>query len=271
MLKSNFTSKPSRGQTLPLVLLIVGVLLGLMTFVFAGNQSEPALVILGGLGAVTAIVLTFIIARNQNADTSHLRHIGEATHDLGEATNQVLEDVRRVLLRVEEQTANHDYGQSLQTSSEESSSVDVSFQEATDEPAHADMPSYAAEAIVMLQKRGANLTFENLLWRPKIPLPAMRGNHGWFVESKDGTNPERWFVRKAKGLTVRKAMPREFLDALETQAPLDLREIKHDFQLRDHGLAAWYARTYDNVLWKVSRSNRNASAGISVTRENPDD
>lgn len=132
------------------------------------------------------------------------------------------------------------------------------------------LPSYAEEAVKALQERGAKLTFEDLRWRRKIPSQPMTGNHGWFVESNSAKDGERWFVRKARGLTVRKAMPRDFLEAWEKETGLAPSEIKLDFQLTDHGLAAWYARTYSDVLWKVSRSNRNASAGISVTRENAD-
>ena len=61
-------------------------------------------------------------------------------------------------------------------------------------------------------------------------------------------------------------MPREFLDTLEKEAPLDPRGIKLDFQLKEHGNAAWYARTYGGDLWKVWRASRNAAAGIQVEK-----
>lgn len=263
MVYCQFVPENSRAsKTLPLILLIIGIAAGAATIGVALIQRDAEwMVILGTLTAVAAIVLTFIIALNQNADTDDLRELVESSRALGEKTNQVLVDVHSVLLKVEEQTATRDYGQSAQSVSEDS----LGEEEVPDGAGAA--PTYADEAIAQLRSQKANLDFDNLLWRPKTTVPPTRGNHGWFVESQFRGNGERWFVRKANGLTVRKAMPREFLEMLEAEAPLDPREIKHDFQLRDHGLAAWYARTYSGELWKVSRSNRNASAGISVTRE----
>lgn len=253
-------------KSLPLALLIIGILAGIATVVVAIISDQTTLaVIFGALSAVAAIALTFIIARNQNADTGDLLLLVASSRDLGEKTNQVLEDVQRVLLKVEEQTATRDYSQAPQPVAEDSQNDEEDLEDSSAEPAYAD------EAVAQLRNRKANLNFENLIWRSKTTIPATRGNHGWFVESASGGGGERWFVRKANGLTVRKAMPREFLDMLEQKAPLDPREIKHDFQLTDHGLAAWYARTYSGDLWKVSKSNRNASAGITVTREDSDE
>lgn len=65
-------------------------------------------------------------------------------------------------------------------------------------------------------------------------------------------------------------MPRNFLNALKEESSIESPEIELDYQLKDHGLAAWYARTYDGALWKVHQSNRKQSAGIQVTRVNDD-
>lgn len=261
--------KSSPSNTLPWIFLVAGVLLGIASGVLALNpDSGSAPVVLGAGAAIMAICLTFIIALKQNADTDDLRqlstkthNLGGATHVLGEKTNQVLVDIQSVLFKIEEQTADRAYSPTAEPLPE---GVDI----VAGSEDVLDKPSYAHEVIDALRERKANLDFDNLLWRRKIPSSAMTGNHGWFVESNSGGN-ERWFVRKANGITVRKAMPRDFLEALEEKAALDPREIKHDFQLTDHGLAAWYARTYSDVLWKVSRSNRNASL-IGVSRENQD-
>ncbi|WP_144671584.1 hypothetical protein [Arthrobacter sp. U41] len=235
------TTKSSNWQ--PISLLVAGVFLGGASGVLAlipGMGSLP--VILGAGAAIAAIVLTFTIAYQQNADTDNLR---------------------RILVKIEEQTATQDYGSST-PSLPEDSDADTSQEESL------ELPSYAEEAVRALRERGAKLTLDDLRWRRKITPQPMTGNHGWFVESNSARDGERWFVRKARGLTVRKAMPRDFLEAWEEQTGLAPSEIKLDFQLTDHGLAAWYVRTYSDVLWKVSRSNRNASAGINVSRENTD-
>ncbi|NUT72361.1 hypothetical protein [Pseudarthrobacter sp. C4D7] len=254
------TNSKRTPKSFPVILLLIGILAGVATAVAIFYDATTLTVVLGTLIAVAAIVLTFIIALNQNADTDDLLTLVQASRDLGEKTNQVLADVQSVLLKVEEQTATRDYSQASQPMAEGSPSEEEELEDLT------AVPAYADEAVAQLRSRKANLNFDDLIWRPKSTYPVTRGNHGWFVESESG-NGERWFVRKANGLTVRKAMPREFLDTLEEKAPLDPREIKHDFQLTDHGLAAWYARTYSGDLWKVSKSNRNASAGITVTRE----
>lgn len=241
MPKPTTTSDPAphKSSKFPFFLLGAGVLLGFASGVLALFREMGSLPVLLGAGAaIAAIVLTFTIARQQNTDTEKLRELSETS--------------KQLLIKVVEQTADKVYSP---TAHEEDSSA---------------KPSYESEAINALREAGANLNFGSLRWRRKVPLQPMQGNHGWFVESNSVESGERWFVRKANGITVRKAMPREFLNALRDKAPLDPRDIKHDFQLTDHGLAAWYARTYSDVLWKVSKSNRNASAGINVTREDSD-
>lgn len=233
-------SEASHSKLLPVFLLTGGIICGSLSGVLALiSHTGAAPIVLGALAAIAAIVLTFTIALQQNADTA---------------------DLNLILIKIEEQTAASAYGATT-PELPEGSKVDAGS------GGSAKMPSYADEAIKALHERKAHLNFDNLRWRQKVPVEPMTGNHGWFVESNSDGDGERWFVRKANGLTARKAMPRNFLEALETPANIDPREIKHDFQLSSHGLAAWYARTYSDVLWKVSRSNRNASAGISVTLE----
>ncbi|WP_104088580.1 hypothetical protein [Arthrobacter sp. GMC3] len=257
------------SRLLPIILLFVGVLLGIASGLLAllpGTNVAP--IVCGAGAAVAAIILTFTIAVRQNADTDSLRLI---------------------LRQVEEQTAKEDYDPvrdqeeftnesdqdgelagAARALTEGSDRVNDPVEAANAESAPAGAkPAYADEVVEALRELNAKLNFDDLRWRRKIPSPPMRGHHGWFVESNSNGNYERWFVRRANGLTVRKAMPRDFLEALEREG-VDPRVIKHDFQLTNHGLASWYARTYSGALWKVARGNRNLSGGISVTLENAD-
>lgn len=234
------TNTPS--NLLPSIVLSGGVVLGIAAGLLALMPSTGVAPIVSAAGAaVAAIILTFIIALRQNVQTDELL---------------------KLLRKVEEQTAATQYG------------ATVVQGDALDMPAlaegstQADMPAYADEVIAALRERDANLNFDDLRWRRKIPIPTMAGHYGWFVESASGGNNERWFVRKAHGLTVRKAMPRDFLEALEKDGDLNPQHIKLDYQQSNHGLAAWYARTYSDYLWKVSRSNR--TGDIRVTSVNED-
>lgn len=224
----------------PVILLVAGALAGTATVIVAFTGPNALAVALGALTAVIALWLTFNIAHRQDKESK----------GLGEIVRQVHELVRDIA----ERDSAQDY---------EASPTTPAAQETDTDP---EVPSYADEAIVALRAHGADLDFNHLVWRPKKPLPELPGNHGWFVESGGDAPGGRWFVRKARGMTVRKAMPREFLDALEQEAPLEPRAIKLDFQTKEHGLAAWYARTYDGALWKVWRSNRNATKGVQVEK-----
>lgn len=125
-------------------------------------------------------------------------------------------------------------------------------------------PGYKAEAIAALKRAGADLDFEELHWEQKIPESAKPGNYGWFVHSKAGTSVARWFVRKANGISVRRAMPQDFMDALCEREGISPRSIQHDFQMKRHGNASWYARTYSGKLYRVWRANRSGGKGIQV-------
>lgn len=240
---------------IPIVIFVLGIVLGIVSFtlfIIEDPASIPSA--LGAIAAIAAIILTFIIAQQQN-------HASAQSHS--------------ILLQLKEQKADRDY---QETNTEDSSAEGKESPEFHTTPHNSEadeqhsssesnsVPTYLDEAISRLQERKANLDFDNLRWRRKIPSPALRGHHGWFVESNSGDNKERWFVRKANGVTARRAMPRDFLDALEEQAGIDPKTIRLDFQDSDHALASWYARTYSDDLWKVSRSNRNPSRGITVTQ-----
>lgn len=227
-----------RWRRLPLVLLISGVAFGAATIVTACLGLNVPAVVLGACGAVAAIGLTFIIAQRQDAETKGLQDVVEQMH-------QLLRDVA-------ERDSAQDYTPALTATP------------AAEAPLDDIAPSYREEAIEALRAHGANLDFDHLLWRQKKPMRDLRGNHGWFVETEGNPADGRWFVRKARGMTVRKAMPRELLESLEGKAQLDPREIKLDFQTKEHGLAAWYARTYSGDLWKVWRSNR--KPGVRVEK-----
>ncbi|MFF0909138.1 hypothetical protein ACFWZW_00430 [Microbacterium enclense] len=166
--------------------------------------------------------------------------------------------------------AERESAQDYESGEEEASDGNLGSTEASPGTAasvdFAEQPPYAAEALSRLQRIGSSLTETTASWRQKVPDPPIRGNHGWFVESKHRASAERWYVRKGRYWNIRKAMPREFLDALEAQQGVDPRTIKLDFQLKEHGLASWYARTYDGSLWRVWRPNRNADLGVQTER-----
>jgi len=189
--------------------------------------------------------------------------IDNAVSDLAEANERLYQ----LTLSLAERDSEQDYESDVEETSDESS-----FSSDDDDPEgiRTEEPSYAAEAISRLQNVGSSLTDATASWRQKIPDPPIRGNHGWFVKPKDPTVAERWYVRKGRYWNIRKAMPREFLDALEFQEGIDPRTIKLDFQLKEHGLASWYARTYDGSLWRVSKPNRNTELGVLTSRVDED-
>lgn len=187
---------------------------------------------LGAVAAGFAICLTYIIAQKQGEESSRLS-------DVLDEVKQLVEETGTLIRRMAERDSAEDY---------DLGAVD---EEPQDEHA---TPSYKAEAIEKLKAKGADLDFDKLEWKRKVSNSPLRGNHGWFVESPKST--ARWFVRRARGMTVRKAMPRDYLEKLEQDTGLSPRSIALDFQLKQHGLAAWYARTYTGDLFKVVRSNR---------------
>lgn len=231
-MNSNCTA--STASPWPVFYLISGLIFTVAAIIFACADLVAATTICAVVIAAIALLLTFVIATNQNSDTAQ---------------------ITKILLEVKEQRAQQEYGG-------EGVSEGIACESHSD---FGTQPSYAREAIDALKSASARLDFGNLQWRQKIPSNGLKGNQGWFVETPDGEHDERWFVRKANGMTVRKAMPRELLDALEKFGQVGPREIQLDFQNDDHGLAAWYARTYAGDLWRVSRSNRNR-ANINVTK-----
>lgn len=246
-------SKPEKSRASVWILLVAGIALTLLTAIVAFDQPEWIAVSAGALLALIGISLTFLVARRQDKETAEIQ--GAVKHIQRAVTN-----IHDLVLSLSEKDSEKDYLEPADESDE-----DVNAPIAEGDP-NAPRPRFEREAVEFLQSKGADLDFTNLKWRPKTPSQKTPGNHGWFVESPDSTSDERWFVRKARGMTVRKAMPRTFLEALKAQSGIDPRSIKLDFQIKPHGLAAWYARTYDNQLWKVWKSNRNPEAGIQVEK-----
>lgn len=231
-------------QVLPWLLFGSGVVTGVGAMIAACLGAVVATGLLGGLTAVVALILTFVIALRQGQDVGDIQ---DGVDKLHVANERLLS----LTLSIAEEDSTQDY-----------SPAEVAVADEDDSPnATAEMQS---EALQILQSRGSSLTQDTARWRQKIPDPPSRGNHGWFVESTEGEPAERWFVRKANGWTIRKAMPRLFLDALEAQRGVNPQTIRRDFQLKEHGLAAWYARTYAGDLWKVWVSNRNRGQGIQT-------
>jgi hypothetical protein len=207
---------------------------------------------LGAVATGLAIGLTYIIARRQGEESSKLAvvvaRVNQAVGEINQAVGETQVTVGRVkdLLEGVEPT--------IRRMAERDSAEDYDPDASDDEPTEArQKPTYEAEAIHLLRVKGADLDFDNLEWKPKMADPPLPGNHGWFVESPNKS--ARWFVRRARGMTVRKAMPRDFLRKLEQDKGIPPQSIALDFQLKQHGLAAWYARTYSGDLYKVAKSN----------------
>lgn len=237
------TPTPARRRLSPLILLIAGIVAGVATAITGLLALTAAAVTLGAATAVSAIWLTFLIASRQAEESSDLR----ATVS---SVNEAVKQMQELLLKMAEQESAQDYEAPGEDEAE----------------AEAERPDYSDVAIERLRAEGVVITADHVIWRRKQPSPALPGNHGWFVELDNSTTQGRWYVRKAHGLTVRRAMPRDFLDALKETKSVDPQTIKLDFQLKEHGLAAWYARTYSGDLWKVWRSARKWNDGIMIDR-----
>lgn len=242
----------------PKIWLVSGLVGAAVTALTASMSLFVLAGVFGGLTSAIAIVLTFVIAHKQAIEADKLaeavKKIDNAVSKLREANENLLYLTRGMAERIADQI----YG------SAEGNAVEDSAPDAAGEP------PYAAEALERLQTIGSTITSATASWRLKVPEPAIRGNHGWFVESKDPASTERWYVRKGRHWNMRKAMPRELLDALETQHGVNPRTIKLDFQLKEHGLASWYARTYGGDLWQVWKPNRNAELGVRTKRVSED-
>jgi len=259
--------KPKKPLLWPTIWLIAGLLLGVATAITALADLSAVAGLLGGLTASVAIVLTYVIAYRQAIESSELSDtvtkIDTAVSDLAEANER--------LYQLTLSAAENDSAQAYE--SDEDDAADAPSLDVGDEDlgeSGGDEPTYAAEALARLRRAGSALTQASASWKRKVPDPPLRGNHGWFVESNDPVSAERWYVRKGRYWNIRKAMPREFLDALESEKRVDPRTIKLDFQLKEHGLASWYARTYDGVLWRVWKPNRSADLGVQTARVDDD-
>lgn len=243
---------PHGAMKWPKIWLVSGLAGGAATALTAALSLFVLAGVFGALTSTIAIVLTFVIAYRQARESSALNatvtKIDDAVSELGEANERLY----RLTLDIAEQASAQSY------ESAEDDAADDSAPDAT------GRPPYEVEALQRLQTIGSTITPATASWRQKVPDPPIRGNHGWFVESNDPASTERWYVRKGRYWNMRKAMPRELLDALETQREVNPRTIKLDFQLKEHGLASWYARTYGGDLWRVWKPNRNAELGVQT-------
>lgn len=227
----------------PLMWLCAGAVLGLGSFLLALHGDSDWAAATAAACAICAIWLTYLVARSQSAQA-------ESHHETVQGIRDAVDEMNSWLRQQKEQVSVTEYG-----------IADDSDPEPAEDK---DRPSYADQALEALNARGAKLERDDVVWKRKIPFPPRPGNHGWFVEAASGNASGRWYVRKARGLTTRKAMPRDFLDALEKEQGVDPQTIVLDFQLKEHGLASWYARTSDGKLWRVWRPARTWSAGINT-------
>ena len=220
-------------KALPVFVAVVaamGVILAICAAAFASNVVWGP--VFGSAVAAVTIVMTVVIWCEQKLESAR-------SHKL--------------LIAVKEQTSRKDYGVDgeMGVVSSESQST-------------ARKPSYEAEVIDALKNAGVDLKPEELQWDRKIPESGKPGNYGWFVRSSDKNSVARWFVRKANGISVRKAMPQDFLDALREREGISPKSIQNDFQVKNHGLASWYARTYSGKLYRVWRANRSGGKDIQI-------
>lgn len=257
------TDEPKKQLLWPTIWLALGLALGVSASITALLGLGAVTGLLAGLTAAVAIVLTYVIAYRQAKESSALSKtvmkIDTAVSNLTEANER--------LYQLTLSAAETDSAQAYETDEEETPdapALDVGNGES--ESPDGQEPPYAAEALSRLRSAGSSITPTSASWKQKVPDPPIRGNHGWFVESNDPEETERWYVRKGRYWTIRKAMPREYLEALGTKRGVKPQTVKLDFQLKDHGLASWYARTYDGDLWQVSKPNRNKDLGIQVVR-----
>jgi len=277
-LRSHFVGKLKKlGE--PWLLASVGGIVAVGAAVLALVSLADWATALGAVAAVFAIALTYLIARRQGKESERLEGTVVSVENLAEDTHVVVTGIRKLqeeakvqqaeLLELQKQSSDL-----LREVAERASAQDYEPVLVEDEPTPSESESESAQpsakpdweeaAITRLKAKGADLDFGSLQWKRKMPKPPLPGNHGWFVESPGGNS--RWFLRKARGMTVRKAMPRDFLDQLEREQAVDPRTIALDYQLSQHGLAAWYARTYAGDLYRVTRPNRSPGQPIRTER-----
>lgn len=231
--------------------LIAGVAFGvaLVAFIFLAISTWntdgfwPAM--LSGILALASILVTLGIAHQQSIDAKR--------------DSDILENVHALMIDVAERRADRDYepeahahyetealpGANSIAPATESPTLDTKSEEPT--------PQVKAEFRAALESAEAKLDLQQLEWQKKPTNALSSANAGWIVSSPD--SDERWFVRRANGITARRAMPKSYFSALENNG-IGLGQIRTEFQAKDHPLAAWYARTYSGNLWKVSQSNR---------------
>ncbi|WIE65277.1 hypothetical protein DEI99_001750 [Curtobacterium sp. MCLR17_036] len=259
----------------PVFLATAGGVAAVVAAVLAFAPSAVWATALSAVAAAFAIVLTFLIARRQGEESGHLSNTVTSVQGLVTSTNEAVTDIRALqeesrvqqeqLLELQQQS-----GELLREVAERASAQDYDPSaseegaEGTEDAQTGEKPDWEDEAIERLRAKHADLDFASLHWKRKTPQPPVPGNHGWFVETPGRTT--RWFVRKARGMTVRKAMPRDFLDRLEIEQGVEPRTIALDYQLRQHGLAAWFARTYAGDLFRVSRAYRAPGQPIRTER-----
>lgn len=136
------------------------------------------------------------------------------------------------------------------------------------DPADADpsnsLPSDPETLMNELKTAGAKLNFAELRWRKRTPAYGdKRGNYGWFVESPNSS--ERWFAHKGRSVTVRRAVPRDLIEAWKAETGLSPQEIRLDYRTLTSPNASWYIETYAGETWRLSKGGK-AKSSITISR-----
>ena len=130
----------------------------------------------------------------------------------------------------------------------------------------AERPRDAHTLILALQRASARLDWEEIVWERKRPPGGGSGNFGWYVTDARPENRERWFVRAAHGIAVRRAIPRDQLEEWERRTRRSAREVKRDYrEASGRGSHAWFIETYRGEVWRTTKGGY-GKRGVTITR-----
>ncbi|MCP3426153.1 hypothetical protein NBM05_09075 [Rothia sp. AR01] len=130
----------------------------------------------------------------------------------------------------------------------------------------AETPRDERTLIAALQRASARLDWAGIVWERKNPPEGGSGNFGWYVTDVHPENRERWYVRAAHGIAVRRAIPRDQLEEWERFTRRSARDVKRDYrEATGRGSHAWYIETYRGEVWRTTKGGY-GKKGVTVTR-----